>query len=137
MKVILYIIIIGLSVLACKNDSNNVGEYAFFGGEIINPNNDFVIISKSDRVLDTVKLDSHNRFTYKINDLQSGFYTFRHGSEIQMVLLEPNDSIMFRLNTLDFDESLVYSGNGSKKNNYLINEFLQNEIIEKQIGEKL
>ncbi|MGZ0016597.1 TlpA family protein disulfide reductase [Yeosuana sp. AK3] len=133
MKVILYIIIIGLSVLACKNDHNNVGEYAFFGGEIINPNNDFVIISKSDCVLDTVKLDSYNRFTYKIKDLQSGFYTFKHGSEIQMVLLEPNDSIMFRLNTLDFDESLVYSGNGSKKNNYLINEFLQNEIIEKQI----
>ena len=67
----------------------------------------YYVISKSDSVLDTVKLDDHNRFAYKINDLQPGFYTFRHGSEIQKVLLEPNDSIMFRLNTYDFDESLV------------------------------
>ena len=34
---------------------------------------------------------------------------------------------MIRLNTLDFDESLVFSGQGSKKNNYLINLFLKLE----------
>lgn len=130
MRVFIYSLIIAFSVFTCKNDKEN---YAVLGGEIINPNNDFVVILKSECVLDTVKLDSHNRFIYKINDLQPGFYTFRHGSEIQMVFLEPNDSIMFRLNTFDFDESLVYSGDGSKKNNYFINEFLQNEVIEKEI----
>lgn len=66
-------------------------------------------------------------------NLDPGMYTFRHGSEIQTVLLEPLDSIMFRLNTLDFDESLVYTGEGAKKNNYLINEFLQNEIDQKKV----
>jgi hypothetical protein len=133
MRGFFYYLIISLSIFACKKDKNVFGDYAYLGGEIINPNNDFVIISKSETVLDTIKLDTHNRFIYKINNLQSGFYTFRHGSEIQMVLLEPNDSIMLRLNTFDFDESLVYSGEGSKKNNYFINEFLQNEIIEKEI----
>lgn len=93
----------------------------------------FVVILKSDYVLDTVALDNHNRFLYEIKGLQSGFYTFKHGSEIQMVFLEPNDSIMFRLNTLDFDESLVYTGDGAKKNNYFIDEFLQNETEEKKI----
>jgi len=130
MKVFINSIFFVFLVFSCTNEKEN---YAFLGGEIINPNSDFVVISKSDSVLDTVKLDDHNRFAYKINDLQPGFYTFRHGSEIQKVLLEPNDSIMFRLNTYDFDESLVYSGDGSKKNNYFINEFLQNEVIEKEI----
>jgi len=133
MRIIIFNIIIALTVFACKNDIKEAGEHAFLGGEIINPNDDFVTLLKSDKIVDTIKLDNQNRFLYKINNLESGFYTFKHGSEIQMVLLEPFDSIMMRLNTFDFDESLVYSGTGAEKNNYFINEFLQNEIIEKEI----
>ncbi|WP_100611472.1 TlpA family protein disulfide reductase [Confluentibacter lentus] len=130
MKPFLYYIIIALTIFSCKKDKD---DFAFIGGEISNPNTDFVVISKADSVLDTISLDKNNRFIYKINNLISGIYTFKHGGEVQMVLLEPNDSIMFRLNTLDFDESLVFTGIGDKKNNYLINGFLQNEIEQKRI----
>ncbi|MFH6768918.1 hypothetical protein V8G56_09240 [Gaetbulibacter aquiaggeris] len=133
MRILFFNIIIALSLFACEKDIKEGSEHAFLGGEIINPNGDFVTLSKSEKVIDTIKLDNRNRFLYKISPIESGFYTFKHGSEIQMVLLEPNDSIILRLNTLDFDESLVYSGTGSNKNNYFINEFLQNEIIEKEI----
>jgi hypothetical protein len=34
---------------------------------------------------------------------------------------------MMRLNTWDFDESLVFSGKGAERNNYLIHLFLENE----------
>lgn len=132
MKLYIYLIIIALSLFACKKD-NGKGDYAFLGGEIINPNNNFVVLEKADCVIDTIVLDKNNRFVYKVENLEPGMYTFKNGSEIQTVLLEPNDSIMFRLNTYDFDESLVYTGEGAKKNNYLINEFLQNEIDEKEI----
>uniref|UniRef100_UPI00262FA272 TlpA family protein disulfide reductase n=1 Tax=uncultured Algibacter sp. TaxID=298659 RepID=UPI00262FA272 len=81
----------------------------------------------------TVRLDGKNRFLYKIDTLKEGIYTFRHGGEYQLILLEPEDSLLFRLNTLDFDESLVYSGKGAKKNNYFINEFNENEEEEKYI----
>jgi hypothetical protein len=118
----------------CKNDGNNSeGNYAYLGGEIINPNSDFVVLSKSDVVIDTIELDSKNKFLYKIENLESGIYTFYHGGEIQIVLLEPKDSLLFRLNTLEFDESLIFTGNGDKKNNYLINAFLENEIQENKI----
>lgn len=118
----------------CKNDSNKaVDNYAYLGGEIINPNSDFIVILKAETVIDTVKLDNRNRFLYKINNLQQGLYTFYHAGEIQMVLLEPKDSLLFRLNTMEFDESLVYTGVGDTKNNYLINEFIENEIQEKKI----
>ncbi len=40
---------------------------------------------------------------------------------------------MFRLNTYDFDESLVFTGNGAKKNNYL----LKNISTERQKERKL
>lgn len=119
-----------LVLFGCKSESD---DYAYIGGEIINPNADFVVISKADVVLDTIKLDTNNRFLYKVDHLETGIYTFKHGGEMQMVLLEPKDSIVFRLNTLDFDESLVFTGDGDKKNNYLINDFLHNEIEQKLI----
>lgn len=133
MKTYIWILITALAFTGCKKDNQNDGDYAFIGGEIINPNTDYVVLSKSEEAIDTIKLDGKNRFVYKVKNLDAGLYTFRHGGEIQMVLLEPNDSIMFRLNTLDFDESLVYTGEGAKKNNYFIDEFLQNENEEKKI----
>ncbi|PKQ44133.1 TlpA family protein disulfide reductase [Confluentibacter flavum] len=130
MKLFFFYIIFALTVFSCKKDKD---DFAFIGGEISNPNTNFVVISKADLVLDTISLDKNNRFIYKVDNLISGIYTFKHGGEVQMVLLEPNDSITFRLNTLDFDESLVFTGTGDKKNNYLINGFLQNEIEQKRI----
>jgi peroxiredoxin len=130
MKSFYYFIVIALIITSCKKEKDN---FAFIGGEISNPVTKYVVLSKADSVLDTISLDKHNRFIYKIDDLISGIYTFKHGREIQMVLLEPKDSIMFRLNTIDFDESLVFTGIGDKKNNYLINAFLQNEIEQKRI----
>ena len=43
-----------------------------------------------------------------------------------MIIVEPNDSVMIRLNTHDFDKSLVFTGNGSHKNNYLLKTYNQN-----------
>ncbi len=117
--------------MSCGKDT--CGDYAFLGGEIINKNSSYVVLMDDKKVIDTVNLDGNNRFIHKIESLSPGFYTFKHGDEVQMVLLEKGDSIMFRLNTFDFDESLVYTGKGAKKNNYLINDFLESEIEEKEV----
>ena len=116
----------------CKNDTNLEADVAYFGGEIINPNNGYVMLYGPNDLKDTLFLDDSNRFYKKLEALQSGLYTFVHSGEYQMMLLEPQDSVMIRLNTVDFDESLVFSGKGSKKNNFLINAFLQNEIEQQQ-----
>ena len=132
------VLFMALSFVSCKDDTKEKDDnYAYLGGEIINPKKNFVILSKSEQILDTVTLDANNRFLYKIEQLEDGLYTFKlpaaEGLEFQMVLLEPKDSIMFRLNTLEFDESLVYTGVGAKKNNYLINLFLDGEVEDKII----
>lgn len=134
MRSIYITIIVTLMLFSCKKDNKEVAaNYAYFGGEIINPYNNYIVLSKGDVVIDTIQLNAKNRFLYKIENLDPGLYTYHHGGEIQMVLLEPQDSLLLRLNTLEFDESLVYSGFGDKKNNYLIEEFLENEIQEKKI----
>ncbi len=126
MRFVGYLLIL-LLFFSCKNETAEETYYAFLGGEIINPNTDYVVIYNFKGTLDTIKLDSENRFSYKINNLDPGLYFFKHDPENQVIVLEPKDSVIFRLNTIDFDESLVFTGEGSKKNNYLIDLFLENE----------
>lgn len=118
------------TLLSCKKNANDADRLAYFGGEIINPTNDYVLLfspnSQSENS-DTLFLNNNNRFFTKLDPLKSGLYTFIHGGQYQMVLLEPQDSVMLRLNTNDFDESLVFTGTGAKKNNFLIKIFLENE----------
>ena len=49
----------------------------------------------------------------------------------------PTDSVLMYLNTWDFDESLIFSGKGGSKNNFLINLYLQQEKNEKNFKQKL
>jgi peroxiredoxin len=109
---------------AC-NFNSEVGT-TYLGGEIINPRENFVLLYKDDVLLDSIHLNKKNRFSYKFKNFTSGLYYFKH-TEYQYVFIEPQDSIMLRLNTIDFDESLTFSGKGAHKNNFLINTFLTNE----------
>lgn len=134
MRYFTLIILSILSFTGCKIDVSSDEDVAYFGGEIINPKGSTVIFyNHKEATNDTLTLDKNNRFINKLNAIKPGVYTFRHGGEIQFVIIEPNDSIMIRLNTYDFDESLVFTGNGARKNNYLIETFLSNEKEAKRL----
>ena len=130
---VLSFILISLS-FGCKQSTAEDSECAYVGGEIINPKNkNLILYNTKGKVVDSITLDVNNRFVYKINELDPGLYSFTHGGEYQLILLEPSDSVMFRLNTYDFDESLVFTGNGARKNNYLIETYLANEREEMKL----
>ena len=90
--------------ICCNSKQTGCGQ-AYIGGEIINPNNDYLVLYDNIAKIDTLYLDENNRFSRTIENLNSGLHSFIHGGEYQVLILEPNDSIMLRLNTLDFDES--------------------------------
>ncbi|NRD21199.1 hypothetical protein HNV08_14165 [Winogradskyella eckloniae] len=118
----------------CHFKGGNTSEQAYIGGEIINPKNKTIVLfNTKGKIVDSITLDDNNRFLHKIENLQPGLHSITHGGEYQMLLLEPNDSVMIRLNTYDFDESLVFTGKGAKKNNYLIKTYLSNEKEAKQL----
>ncbi len=110
----------------------------FFAGQIINPTDDYVVLFKGDKVIDSAKLDEKNRFTFALDSVSEGLHHFNHAPELQYVFLENGDSLMVRLNTIDFDESLVFSGttSGAEINNFLLDLFLANEDEEKAIYKK-
>lgn len=132
MKRLFILTVLVISVLGCNTSENSCGQ-AFIGGEIINPNHDFLVLKRDTSPIDTLYLDENNRFAYRVESLDPGIHSIVHGDEYQIIILEPNDSLMVRLNTLDFDESLVFSGAGAKKNNYLIDLFLEMEEEERMV----
>ena len=113
-----------LALTSCNNEGNNYT--ACFGGEIISPRSPYVIFSKNNKVIDTIPLDTNNRFFIKYDSLTPGLYSFRHEPEYQYVYFDKNDSLMISVNADNFDHSVVFSGRGEKKNNFLMELYLLN-----------
>lgn len=99
----------------------------FFAGEIVNPTSEYVVLFKDEIAIDSSKLDDDNRFIIQLDSAVEGLYHFEHHPELQYVYLEQGDSLMIRLNTEDFDESLIFSGRGEEINNFLLEIFLSTE----------
>jgi hypothetical protein len=125
-KIVAFLKIIFLITLtSCDSDKKETLTY--FGGKIINPKSNHVVLFSLDKVIDTFYLDKKNKFIGKLNNIDEGLYYFFHGDENQYIYIKPKDSIMLRLNTWDFDESLVFAGEGAERNNILIDCFLEDE----------
>ena len=112
---------------SCKSEFKGCEYVAYFGGEVVNPNNPYVLFCKDNEVIDTLKLDENNRFFTQFDSLTPGLYSFKHEPEYQYVYFDKNDSIMVRVNSKDFDESIVFCGRGEEKNNFLMEIYLKNE----------
>ena len=126
----LFTLIIVLFMVSCSSSPEKTTTY--FGGKIINPKTNYVLLFKNEVVVDSLLLDKNNTFLGEYSDFKEGVYYFEHGREHQYAYIQPNDSISIRLNTWDFDETLVFSGIGAEKNNTLISAYLGMEKDEKK-----
>lgn len=120
-------------LLSCDNAPEKAKEGTWFGGQIINPTGNSIILKKGDTIVAEAEIDVNNRFLIEIPDFKPGIYEFSH-NERQLVYLTPGDSVIMRVNTLEFDESLTYSGFGGAKNNFMIDLFLMNEKENQQMA---
>ncbi len=117
-----------LGFLLCSCSDSKKDDYsAYFGGEIINPKGKWILFYKGEQLLDSIPLDPDNRFFIKFDSLSPGLYMFKHDPEYQYVYFDKNDSLMARINMLNFDESLVFCGKGEEKNNFLVEMYLKNQ----------
>ncbi|TVZ14421.1 TlpA family protein disulfide reductase [Maribacter sp. MAR_2009_72] len=117
------IVLFSVACTSSKKDSETV----LFAGEIVNPTSDQVVLFKGGEKIDSAKLDGKNRFKFNLANIENGLYHFNLAPEYQYVYLEKGDSLMVRLNTIYFDESLVFSGTNEELNNFLLELFLSAE----------
>ena len=115
-----YYYLIFISILfSCNNKIFN-DKSIFIGGNIINPSSKFVLLYKNEEMIDTIFLDQENKFSKRFFNLSPGVYKLEHPPKNESVFLENGDSIWTRVNTVDFNASISFSGIGSGKNNYLV-----------------
>lgn len=118
--------------ISCSNSETN-NDSVYFAGEIVNPTSEYVVLFKGGTVLDSTKLDGNNRFAFQLDSIKDGLYHFNHEPEHQYIFLEHGDSLQLRLNTVDFDESLIFSGTNEAVNNFLLELFLVQEEEEEDM----
>lgn len=118
---------------ACGNKDDNSSS-VYFTGEIVNPTSTHVYLYKNDIEIDSARLDENNRFAFRLDSIDEGLHHFQHAPEYQYLFLEKGDSLVMRLNTQDFDESLVFSGEGEAINNFMLEMFLDHEAEEQLIS---
>ena len=117
LKLIIVVIILFFSS-SCNQDNQNSS--FFLGGEIINPSSGYVNFYYNNIKIDSIELDSNNKFFKKIEDINPGIYRIEHVPENQNIIVENGDSLWIRVNVEDFKESLTFTGKGSSKNNFLV-----------------
>ena len=119
------VIYILLFLQSCQQDSKS--DRIFFGGQIINPSSNYVTLYKDNKTIDSLPLNINYRFFKYYDSLETGIYKIEHFPEYQSVFLEKGDSIWARINASSFDESIVYSGHGAAKNNFMMDLYLRFE----------
>jgi hypothetical protein len=122
----LLLFLIFAALLGCEDAPQKAKDGTWFGGQILNPTGNSIILRKGNKIVAEIEINANNRFLTRIPDFHPGIYEFLH-KERQLVYLTPGDSVIIRVNTLEFDESLTFSGFGGAKNNFLIDLFLMNE----------
>ena len=108
----------------------------FLGGQIINPSSRKVTLYQGNTTVETFQLDDQLRFQETYDSLASGIFKLEHLPEYQTLLLEKGDSLWVRINAVTFDESIVYSGSGASKNNFLMELFLRQETENQYLSSK-
>ena len=129
MKKIFYAIFV-LAILSCAKEENS-SDYAIFSGKIENTDGGKLSIRNSDKEIKEIEVHADGTFSDTLQKITTGYYTFKYGNETSKFYLKPDYNLNLRIDTKEFDESIIYSGNGSIENNYLAQVYLNKEALGK------
>jgi thiol-disulfide isomerase/thioredoxin len=127
MKTLLIALLISISFSALSQNST-------ISGNIDNPNENYITLSvpSGKRGVPNIKIDSivlkDGSFKSSIQiDSLTEIILF-DGKEFAFFTIQPKENIQLYINTLIFDESLNFNGNGSERNNFLVSCSIAKEI---------
>lgn len=129
MKKILILFLISI-IISCAKREEPIS-YAIFSGKIQNISGPTLSVRNSEKVVHDFKLHEDGSFLDTIQNIESGFYTFKYNNETSVFYLKPGDNLNLVLDTKEFDESIKYTGVGNNENNYLAQKYLKDESLGK------
>ena len=129
MKKILFSLIV-LTIISCTKEEKPV-DYVVFSGKIENPDGGKFSVRSSTKVLKDFNVMENGSFADTLKNIEEGYFTFKYANETSSLYLKPGFNINLSINPNEFDESIKYTGNGSKENNYLAQKLLNEEALGK------
>lgn len=121
------IFFIAIIAFAGCNKSNET-PYTILKGEIENPQEKILTVKGSDFEVE-IPVNDDGTFEDTL-DVKEGYYNIGHNREYTTAYLKPGFDLKLTLNTIEFDESVAYSGVGAKENNFIARKFL---LIEREL----
>ncbi|PQJ72186.1 TlpA family protein disulfide reductase [Polaribacter butkevichii] len=119
MKKAIYILLITIVVLSCKNEVHVI-DYAIISGKIEEGRSKQIIVSNSlsRKVLDTISVNVDGTFNDTIK-LKKGYYNLKYGRGKVPMYLETGYNLNITANAKFLDSTLTITGNGSAENHFL------------------
>lgn len=119
----IFFFFVAASLLMSCNKDKAVTDSTTLSGKVINPSLDYIILAQEGHTIDTIYLDTEDRFSYTFSGDKLGLFNLVH-NERQLVYVEEGDQILVIVNTVEFDESISFSGKGGERSNFLVNMYL-------------
>ncbi|GAB1307353.1 TlpA disulfide reductase family protein [Urechidicola sp. KH5] len=114
----------GIILASCATEPK---DYVTLSGKIENQNSDSLVIrSRAYSKTIAVAADGSFKDTLKVED---GLYNLFDGSESTGIYLKNGYDLKITIDTKEFDETIIYKGNGSDNNNFLATFALKQENI--------
>lgn len=129
MKKLLFTLIV-LTIISCTKEEKPV-DYVVFSGKIENPDGGKFSVRSSTKVLKDFNVMEDGSFTDTLKNIEEGYFTFKYANETSSIYLKPGFNINLSINPNEFDESIIYTGNGNNENNYLAQKLLNEEALGK------
>jgi len=125
-------ILVATALVACSSEVKK--DYVTYSGKITDQNSDSIVISKKGfRKVIAVNSDGTFSDTLKV---AADMYRFYDGGEGTSLFLKNGMDLYMILNTIEFDESIHYTGEGSDDNNFLAQKsLLEEKLFEFDIDE--
>ena len=120
----LLLLFIAISLFSCDKEVKPT--YVLFNGTVENNSAKAVKIFGND-FEKSLTISENGTFSDTLKIVNNGFYSMRIGRESSPVYLTKGASVTVTLNTKEFDESLVYTGDVASENNYLAAKYLLSE----------
>jgi thiol-disulfide isomerase/thioredoxin len=124
MKKVVYVVIV--FVFSFMSNAQ-VKKYVTFQAEVANRTRDSIFIKSNRKLIKTIKVDKNGVFKDTLN-IATGRYLLEIGNEFTIVYLKNGFDLKLKMDTKQFDESIVYSGKGALENNFLA----KNSLFEEQ-----
>ncbi|WP_394760230.1 TlpA family protein disulfide reductase [Flavobacterium sp.] len=117
MKKLFLIALITFCSIYSFGQSKNV---VIFQAEIANKNGDVIYIKDTkNKTIKEIKINNKGVFKDTFEIEKEDFYIFFDGVEYTQLFLKNGYNLKLKMDAKKFDESIVYTGKGSKENNYL------------------